>query len=115
LHIPSLARNLISVRKQDDAGVKIVLEKDACKMARGKMLLMQGVHIGTLYKLEGSNVIDGCNSSVVPETGEKNLVVFRGKAMLWHQRLGHIGEKVLLILHGKGMVEGMSNSSLDFE
>jgi len=34
--------------------------------------------------------------------------------MLWHQRLGHIGEKGLQILHGKGMVEGMSNSSLDF-
>eukprot|EP00253_Pinus_taeda_P008542 PITA_08542 len=35
--------------------------------------------------------------------------------MLWHERLGHIGEKGLRILHGKGMVEGMSNSSLDFD
>ena len=34
--------------------------------------------------------------------------------MLWHQRLGHIGEKGLWILHRNGMVEGMSNSSLDF-
>jgi hypothetical protein len=34
--------------------------------------------------------------------------------MLWHQRLGHIGEKGLRLLHGKGMVEGMSNCSLDF-
>jgi len=34
--------------------------------------------------------------------------------MLWHQRLGDIGEKGLQILHGKDMVEGMSNSSLDF-
>lgn len=30
-------------------------------------------------------------------------------------RLGHIGEKGLGILHGKCMVEGMSNSSLDFD
>ena len=37
------------------------------------------------------------------------------KTMLWHQRLGHIGEKGLRVLHGKGMVEGMSNSSLDFD
>jgi hypothetical protein len=29
--------------------------------------------------------------------------------MLWHQILGYIGEKGLLLLHGKGMVEGMSN------
>jgi len=35
--------------------------------------------------------------------------------MLWHQRLGHIGDKDLRILHGKGMVEGMNNSSLDFD
>jgi len=35
--------------------------------------------------------------------------------MLWHQRLGHIGDKGLQILHGKGMVEGMSNNFLDFD
>ena len=34
--------------------------------------------------------------------------------MLWHQRLGHIGEKGLQSLQGKGMVEGMSNGNLDF-
>ena len=32
LHIPALARNLISVSKLDDAGVKTVFEKDTCKM-----------------------------------------------------------------------------------
>jgi hypothetical protein len=35
--------------------------------------------------------------------------------MLWHQRLGNIGEKGLQILHGKCMVEGISNRSLDFD
>jgi hypothetical protein len=35
--------------------------------------------------------------------------------MLWHQSLGHIGEKGLRLLHGKGVVEGMSNFSLDFD
>eukprot|EP00253_Pinus_taeda_P036196 PITA_36196 len=32
LHIPALARNLISVIKLDDAGVKTVFKKDTCKM-----------------------------------------------------------------------------------
>eukprot|EP00253_Pinus_taeda_P006801 PITA_06801 len=32
LHIPALARNLISISKLDDAGVKIVFKKDTCKM-----------------------------------------------------------------------------------
>ena len=48
LHIPALARNLISVSELDDAGVKIVFEKDTCKMVRGALVLMRGVRTGTL-------------------------------------------------------------------
>ena len=59
LHIPTLARNLISVSKLDDAGVKIVFEKDTCKMVRGALVLMRGVWIGTLYKIQGNTIIDG--------------------------------------------------------
>ena len=51
-------------------------------------------------------VVDGCNISMVRESGVENLVVSREKTMLWHQRLGKIGEKGLRILHGKGIVEG---------
>eukprot|EP00253_Pinus_taeda_P016989 PITA_16989 len=105
LHIPVLARNLISTSKLDDAGAKIVFEKDTCKMVWGALVLMWGVRIGTLYNLQGSTVIDGCNSSVVPERGAENLVVSGEKTMMWHQRLGHIGENGLRILHGKAMVE----------
>eukprot|EP00253_Pinus_taeda_P003732 PITA_03732 len=110
LHIPALARNMISVSKMGDTGVKTMFEKDTYKMVRGALVLMRGVRIGTLYKLEVSTVIDGCNNSVVPESGAEKLVVSGEKTMLWHQRRGHIGEKSLRILHGKGM----SNSSLDF-
>jgi len=52
---------------------------------------------------------------MVPKSAAENMVVSREKTMLWHQSLGHIGEKGLRILHGKGMVKGMSNSSLDFD
>eukprot|EP00253_Pinus_taeda_P017430 PITA_17430 len=90
LHIPALAKNLISLSKLDDASVKTVFEKDTCKMVRGALVLMRGVRIGTLYKLQGSAVVDGCNSSMVPENRAENLVVSREKTMLWHQRLGHI-------------------------
>ena len=76
---------------------------------------MRGVQIGTLYKPQGSTVINGCNSSVIPEGGAEILAVSGEKTMLWHQRLGHIGGKGLQILHGNGMVEAMSNWSLDFD
>jgi hypothetical protein len=117
LHIPRLARNLISVSKMDDAGVKTIFEKETCKMVQGEMVLLKGVQFGTLYKLQGSTISDGCNSSIVPDIGVEEEItptVSGEKVMLWHQRLGHIGEKGLRLLHGKGMVEGMSNCSLDF-
>ena len=34
LHIPTLTRNLIFVSRLDDVGVKIVFEKDTCKMVQ---------------------------------------------------------------------------------
>eukprot|EP00253_Pinus_taeda_P005734 PITA_05734 len=111
LHIPALAKNMISVSKMDDAGVKIVFKKYTCKMVWEALVLMQGVQIGTLYKLQGSSVVDGCNSSVVLESGAENLVAFGEKTRLWHQRLGHIREKGLQILHGKGMVEERMNKT----
>jgi hypothetical protein len=118
LHIPGMARNLIFVSNMEYAGVKIIFEKGTCRMVRRAMVLMKGVRFGTLYNLLGSTISDGCNSSNVPDIGveeEINPTVSGEKVMLWHQRLGHIGEKGLRLLHGKGIVEGMSNCSLDFD
>ena len=84
-------------------------------MVRGALVLMQGFWIGTVYKLQKNTTIDGCNSSVVPKSGAKSLAVFGENTMLWHQRLGHIREKGLQILHRDCMVEGMSNCSVDFD
>jgi hypothetical protein len=118
MHIPGLARNLVSIIKMDDAGVKTIFEKETCRMVRGVMVLLKGVQFGTLYKLEGSTISDGCNISIVLDIGveeERTPTVSEEKVMLWHQRLGHIKERVVRLLHDKGMVEGMSNYSLDFD
>eukprot|EP00253_Pinus_taeda_P030234 PITA_30234 len=106
---------LCKYEKYDGGDVFLGDDKKARIIGHGKVKLKlqggKGVRIGTLYKLQGSTIVDGCNNSVVLESGEENLVVYGEKTMLWHQRLGHIGEKGLQILHGKGM----SNSSLDFD
>jgi hypothetical protein len=81
-------------------------------------VLMRGFLCGTLYRLLGSTYTNGCNSFVVHEQrneGDNTNIVPDNKTMLWHQRLGHIGEKGLRTLHGKGMVEGMYNCTLDFD
>ena len=82
------------------------------------MVLMRGVRYGTLYKLLGKTIIDECNNYVVLEDGgkdDKTLTALRGKTMLWHQKMGHIGEKGLRALQGKGMVEGMTDCTIDFD
>ena len=69
-------------------------------------------------QLLGNTIINECNSSVVPEEGgkdDRNLSASGGKTMLWHQRLGHIREKGLHALQGKGMVEGMIDCTLYFD
>ena len=74
------------------------------------MVLMRGVRHGNMYKVLGKTIIDGCNSTIVPESKDEEIKVpdvFGEDTMLWHQRLKHIGEKGLQSLQGKGMVEGI--------
>jgi hypothetical protein len=107
LHIPGLVINLIYVSKIDDARLKTIFEKETCRMVQGVMVLLKGVRFGTIYKLQGSTISDGCNSSIVPDIGfeeERTRTIYGEKVMLWLQRLEHIGEKSLRLLHGKGMV-----------
>ena len=82
------------------------------------MVLMRGVQYGNMYKLLGKTIIDECNISfVLEEEGkdDRTLTASRGNKMLWNQILGHIGEKGLQNLQGKGMVEGMTDCTLDFD
>ena len=73
------------------------------------MVLMWGIRIGTLYKLLGKNDGGSCNQVVDPKTDEI-LSCVADSTMLRHRQLGHIGEKGLLAMQSKGMVEGI----LDF-
>ena len=62
------------------------------------MVLARGVCTETLYKLEASTVSDRYNSFVVGEDSsetKRNPSSPIEKTMLWHHRMGHIGEKGL--------------------
>jgi hypothetical protein len=101
----------------DDAVVNTIFEKKTCMMVRGAMVLLKGVQIGTLCNMKGLTIGDECNSSIVPNIGaqeEETPTIYREKVMLWNQRLRHIREKGLRLLHSKCMVEGMSKLSLYF-
>ena len=86
-------------------------------MVEGEMVLQRGLWTRTLYKLLGSVVTSGCNSTTIFKNDIDRTSSFpiAKKTMPWHQRLGHIGEKGLHALHSKGMVEGFLECSLGFD
>ena len=81
------------------------------------MVLMRGIQCGTLYKLLGRIVTDGCNSSIFPNSKNEQINVpnvFGEDTVQWNRRLGRIRENGFQSLQGKSMVEGMSNCKFDF-
>jgi hypothetical protein len=104
---------------EDDSTTKILgCGRVKLLLKDGRIRTLPGVWCGTLYKFLGRTYTNGCNSSIVLEQTnkeDKTNIVPQKKTMLWHQRLGHIGEKGLRTLHGKGMVVGISNCTLDFD
>ena len=58
----------------------------------------EGILVWNFVQTIGKNIINECNNSIVLEEGgkdDKTLTTSGGKTMLWHQILGHIGEKGL--------------------
>ena len=63
---------------------------------------------------DGDSVIEHLNAfdTLVSQLISINIMIVEEDKCI---SLGPIGEKGLRILHGKGMVEGMSNCTLDFD
>jgi hypothetical protein len=111
LYIPCLERNLIYFNKMSDVGVHTLFYKDSCKMVRGTMVLMKIFQIGTIYNMLGNVESTICNN-IVSSEADSNLAQLdptRAESiqtdstrhdkldptMLWHKRMGQIGEKGL--------------------
>jgi hypothetical protein len=85
--------------------VHTIFENDTCEMVQGVMVLLRWVKVGNLYNLLGNTITYGCNSIIVPENEfDKTYTLFIEKTMVWHETMGHIGEKGLCDLHTKGIV-----------
>jgi hypothetical protein len=49
-------------------------------------VLLKGVRIGNLYKIQGSTISDGCNSSIVPKIGSEEE---KTPTISWMEGLEH--------------------------
>ena len=97
-----------------DTGVKIVFEKDACKMIRGAMVLMRGIKAETLYKLLRRINENNYLPIVNPKTDDI-LSCVADWTVLWHRRLGHINKNGLCTMHSKAMVKDILDCSSKFD
>ena len=100
-HIPDIRMNLISTGKLDDEGFCNTFRDSQWKLTRGSMVIAKGKKSSSLYLMQ-ARVID---SSI-------NAVDDDSTVELWHNRLGHMSEKGLMILAKKNLLSGMKKGSL---
>lgn len=101
-------RRTLHITRMSDVGVRIMFEKDSCKMVHGVMVLMRGDWIGTLYILLGRT-----NTTVILEVIKISSCLFN-LTTLWYWWLEHIREKSIFCMHSKGMLYDIPNFSLSF-
>ena len=95
-YVPGLKRNLISMGQLDDAGYVVHFKDASWKITRGAVVIMKGSKCGTLYK---TTLSKDCIALV----GSEN------DTMTWHQRLGHMSEKGMKMILGRGMLHGLNH------
>lgn len=68
-------------------------------MVQGSMVLVKGLHVGTLFPLDACTI--ECNSSISEGKIPKEALALESKSplqktMVWHERLGNGLEKKIL-------------------
>ena len=74
-------------------------------MSKGVMTVMKGQKLAVnIYKLLGTTIVGGV---ATVESESDNTV-------LWHMRLGHMGERGMMELHKRNLLKGIKTCKLDF-
>ena len=107
-HIPDLRKNLISLGLLEKNGCKIIMEDGVLKVVRGSLVVMKGIRHGNLYPLLGITVT---GDLAVGIAGNKDQTE---STRIWHMRLGHMSEKGLSLLSGKGLLKNMKKPQMEF-
>jgi hypothetical protein len=100
-HVPELKKNLISVGQLDDEGHGIHFHGGKWKVSMGARIIAQGEKTGTLYM-----TTDMRDTIAVADAS--------AEADLWHQRLGHMSEKGLKVMHSLGKLPKLKSVNIDF-
>ncbi|KAL4341388.1 hypothetical protein GQ457_08G037140 [Hibiscus cannabinus] len=105
-YVPSLKKNLISLRALESKGSVVTIRDGVLKVKYGALVLMKDIRKNNLYYYQGSTVI----GAVAAASEGDNL----DSTLLWHMRLGHAGEKSLQIMAKQGFLKGAKACKLQF-
>jgi hypothetical protein len=106
-YVPDLKKNLISLGTLDSLGYSYSAKDGVMKITKGALLAMKGEKIGNLYKLLGNTVTGGAAASISAEPDNDDTI-------LWHMRLGHLGERSMFELHKRNLLKGVKSCKLGF-
>ncbi|KAK1613221.1 hypothetical protein QYE76_036894 [Lolium multiflorum] len=105
-HIPSMARNLISLSTLDCDGYKYKGGNKLLKVSSGSLIIMIGdMNSAKLYVLRGST-LRGIAAAVSSDESSKTN--------LWHKRLGHMSELGMAELAKRELIDGCNLGKLEF-
>ena len=99
-HILDLKKNLISVGQLANEGYTTVFQGDDWKISKGTMTVARGKKSGTLY------MTTDAHCSIAVAVGNET-------PKLWQQRLGHMSEKGMKIMHSKGKLPCLQSVEID--
>jgi hypothetical protein len=106
-HVPDLRKNLISLGTLDSNGCEYRTGGGVMKVTKGALVIMKGTKIaGNIYRLIGTSVVGGVAAATTTDDTDDT--------MLWHMRLGHMGERGMLELHKRNLLKGIKSCKLDF-
>ncbi|KAG8471994.1 hypothetical protein CXB51_036525 [Gossypium anomalum] len=107
-HVPELKRNLISLNTLDSKGYRYTAESGVLKISKGSLVVMKGQRkTAKLYVLQGSTVTG--DAAVASSSLSDDDIT-----KLWHIRLGHISENVMVKLSKRGLLAGQGICKLNF-
>lgn len=105
-HVPGLRKNLISLGTLDSNGCGYKTAGGVMRVTKGALVIMKGTKIGgNIYRLVGNTVVGGAAATTVEDADD---------TLLWHMRLGHMGERGMLELHKRKLLKGVKSCKLDF-
>ena len=97
-HVPQLKKNLISLGVLDLKGFKYTCKGGSLRVSKGALVVMKGSKKTSLYVLQGETITGSVTVSCSKKTSSD-------LTRLWHMRLGRIGERGMILLSKRGLLD----------